>query len=35
MTTQRPSESFVQRFEALAGTSAKRRVDLEDSRLDV
>src|SRR6266542_2095899 len=35
MTTQRPSESFVQRFEALAGTSAKRRVDLELRILDV
>jgi lipopolysaccharide/colanic/teichoic acid biosynthesis glycosyltransferase len=32
---QRPSESFVLRFEALAGTSTKRRVDLELRILDV
>jgi lipopolysaccharide/colanic/teichoic acid biosynthesis glycosyltransferase len=31
----RPSESFVARFEALAGTSTKRRVDLELRVLDV
>jgi lipopolysaccharide/colanic/teichoic acid biosynthesis glycosyltransferase len=30
-----PSESFVARFEALAGTSTKRRVDLELRILDV
>src|SRR5947208_15369018 len=30
-----PSESFVQRFEAVAGTSAKRRVDLELRAFDV
>src|SRR5437667_3790396 len=30
-----PSESFVQRFETLAGTSAKRRVDLELRAFDV
>jgi len=30
-----PTESFVHRFEALAGTSAKRRVDLELRVLDV
>src|ERR1051326_3468853 len=29
-----PSESFAARFEALAGTSAKRRVDLELRALD-
>ena len=32
---KRPSESFVARFEALAGTSAKRRVDLELRVLDM
>jgi lipopolysaccharide/colanic/teichoic acid biosynthesis glycosyltransferase len=32
---KRPTESFVARFEALAGTSAKRRVDLELRVLDV
>ena len=32
---KRPTESFVARFEALAGTSAKRRVDLELRGLDV
>jgi lipopolysaccharide/colanic/teichoic acid biosynthesis glycosyltransferase len=31
----RPSQSFVARFEALAGTSAKRRVDVELRILDV
>ena len=31
----RPSESFVARFESLAGTSTKRRVDLELRFLDV
>jgi lipopolysaccharide/colanic/teichoic acid biosynthesis glycosyltransferase len=31
----RPSESFVARFEALAGTSTKRHVDLELRALDV
>jgi lipopolysaccharide/colanic/teichoic acid biosynthesis glycosyltransferase len=31
----RPSESFVARFESLAGTSAKRRVDIELRLLDV
>ena len=31
----RPSESFVARFEALAGTSTKRRVDLELRILDI
>jgi lipopolysaccharide/colanic/teichoic acid biosynthesis glycosyltransferase len=30
-----PSESFVARFEALAGTSSKRRVDLELRILDI
>src|SRR5437763_14377123 len=30
-----PSESFVARFEVLAGTSAKRRVDLELRVLDL
>src|SRR4029453_4232806 len=30
-----PSESFVARFESLAGTSTKRRVDLELRFLDV
>ena len=30
-----PTESFVHRFEALAGTSAKRRVDLELRMLDL
>ena len=30
-----PTESFVHRFEALAGTSAKRRVDLELRLLDL
>jgi lipopolysaccharide/colanic/teichoic acid biosynthesis glycosyltransferase len=30
-----PSESFVARFESLAGTSAKRRVDLELRALDI
>ena len=35
METTRPSESFVARFEALAGTSTKRRVDLELRILDV
>jgi lipopolysaccharide/colanic/teichoic acid biosynthesis glycosyltransferase len=30
-----PSESFVARFEALAGTSTKRRVDLELRILDI
>jgi len=34
-TPPRPTESFVQRFRALAGTSAKRRVDLELRVLDV
>ena len=34
-TPPRPTESFVQRFEALAGTSAKRRVDLELRAFDV
>jgi len=34
-TPPRPPESFVQRFRALAGTSAKRRVDLELRVLDV
>ena len=32
---KRPTESFVARFEALAGTSAKRRVDLELRVLDL
>jgi lipopolysaccharide/colanic/teichoic acid biosynthesis glycosyltransferase len=32
---KRPTESFVARFEALAGSSAKRRVDLELRVLDV
>ena len=32
---QHPSESFVARFESLAGTSTKRRVDLELRILDV
>jgi lipopolysaccharide/colanic/teichoic acid biosynthesis glycosyltransferase len=32
---QHPSESFVARFEALAGTSTKRRADLELRVLDV
>ena len=31
----RPSESFVARFEALAGTSTKRRVDVELRVLDI
>jgi lipopolysaccharide/colanic/teichoic acid biosynthesis glycosyltransferase len=31
----RPSESFVARFEALAGTSTKRRVDVELRILDI
>ena len=31
----RPSQSFVARFEALAGTSTKRRVDVELRILDV
>src|SRR5215218_431122 len=30
-----PSESFVARYEALAGTSTKRRVDLELRILDI
>src|SRR4029453_11586750 len=32
---EHPSESFVARFESLAGTSTKRRVDLELRFLDV
>src|SRR5436190_21709810 len=32
---QHPSQSFVARFEALAGTSTKRRADLELRILDV
>jgi lipopolysaccharide/colanic/teichoic acid biosynthesis glycosyltransferase len=31
----RPSQSFVARFEALAGTSTKRRVDVEMRILDI
>jgi len=34
-TPPRPTESFVQRFRALAGTSAKRHVDFELRLFDV
>jgi lipopolysaccharide/colanic/teichoic acid biosynthesis glycosyltransferase len=34
-TPTRPSESFVARFEALAGTATKRRVDVELRILDI